>query len=177
MYLKIYLCTNGKTLTISDKGLKAGNIAEYNIGSTAWNTDVSRGDFPAGSNKCNVFCGEVLTQAGASPGEPNLINPGRSKLPWVSKKYGPPLAGQWADPNYSIDGWQVLKAGESPRRGDVASYSFNYSDASGHVAIVLKNGFTVGTSGSQNQIAKTAFGFDSSLSNGQSIVFRRYIGK
>jgi RHS repeat-associated protein len=167
----------GKTLLISDKGLRAGNLAEYYIGSTAWNTDVTRGDYAEGVNKCNVFCGEILKQAGISPGTPNIINPKRALLPWVGKKYGFPLAGQWADPYYHIPGWEVLRTNETPRRGDIAAYSFNYSDASGHVAIVLKSGYTVGTSGSQRQIAKTDFGFNPDRSNNLPIIFRRFTGK
>jgi RHS repeat-associated protein len=167
----------GHTLTISDVGLKIGNIAEYNLGSTAWNYDVRKGDFPAQSNKCNVFVSDVATKAGASPGNPNVTNPGWSKLPFINKKYGPPFASQWADPRYNIPGWTVLGTNETPRRGDVAAYKYSYSDASGHSAIVTGFGYTIGTSGSNNGISKTKFGFDPTLSHNVPIIFRRYKGK
>ena len=167
----------GQTLKVNDTRQRIANIAEYNIGSESWNLDVSRGDYPEGSNKCNVFVGEVTSAAEASPGKPNVINPRMSKLPFVDEKYGFPLAGQWADSSYSIDNWRTLGANEKLMRGDIASYSFNYSDASGHVAIVTsRKGFTVGTSGTNNRISRSDFGFNPERSNGNKIVFRRYIG-
>ena len=169
----------GHKLTINDTYLKIGNIAEYyaNIESTDWNYDIQKDDYPAGTNKCNIFCADVINAAGASLPSPNIINPIASKIPFINKKYGPPFAGQWANPNYDIPNWRVLNANEVPRRGDIAAYQYNYSDASGHMAIVIQNGYTVGTSSRYNKISRTKFGFDPLLNNGQQIIFRRYIGK
>lgn len=96
----------------------------------------------------------------------------KSKLPFVGKKEGYPTAAQWADPNYHIPGWRVLGSDECPQRGDVAAYSYNFSDASGHVAIVVDRGHTVGANA--EVVHKTQFGFNPQLSHNQKIVFRRY---
>jgi len=176
----------GKTLTISDTRQRIANTADYHIGKTDWNQDVARGDFPEGSNKCNVFCYEVTRQAGADPGTPNVINPTAQKyLSWfIDPIYGPPFAGQWADPNYQIPGWYVLGPGNIPQRGDVVSFGRpDWTTSTGHVAIVTGTskdphvyGLTTGTSSTVNKIAKTNFGFDPALSSTAPYVFRRYIG-
>jgi hypothetical protein len=105
--------------------------AQKQIGSTDWDTDVAKGNFPKGTNKCNLFVHEMLIGAGASPGLPNGH--------WYSWNHYPPAAGQWADPSYAIPGWRVLGPGESPQPGDVAAQPGYYTDATGHVVIVGPN--------------------------------------
>jgi hypothetical protein len=114
---------------------KIVEAAQKQIGSTDWDTEVEKGNFPKGTNKCNLFVHEILTDAGASPGLPN----GRPY--W---KHYPPAAGQWADPSYAIPGWRVLGPGESPQPGDVAAQPGNYTDATGHVVIVGPNNTFIG---------------------------------
>ena len=107
--------------------------ANAQIGSTAWDINVAKGNFPEKTNKCNLFVHEMLTDAGASPGTPNG---------W--RHPSPPSAGQWANPSYAIPGWRVLGPGESPQPGDVAAQPGNYSDATGHVVIVGPNNTFIG---------------------------------
>jgi hypothetical protein len=107
--------------------------ANAQIGSTAWHRGFAKGNFPAGTNKCNLFVHEMLTGAGASPGTPNG---------W--RHPSPPSAGQWADPSYKIPGWRVLGPDESPQPGDVVAQPRDYSDASGHVVIVGPNNTFIG---------------------------------
>jgi hypothetical protein len=121
-----------------------------NVGSGAWADDVANGNYPAGSNKCNLFVYDALTAAGASPGTPNG---------WINAY--PPTAGQWADPNYAIPGWKVLGDGETPEPGDVVAQRIRYSDASGHVMIVGPDNHFIGT------------GPDGTIEN---IPFRNYLG-
>jgi hypothetical protein len=109
--------------------------ANAQIGSTAWHIGFAKGDFPEGTNKCNLFVHEMLAGAGASPGLPNGH--------WYWKQY-PPSAGQWADPSYAIPGWRVLGPDEPPQPGDVAAQPGNYSDATGHVVIVGPNNTFIG---------------------------------
>jgi hypothetical protein len=149
---------------------KIAKNAENEIGSTAWNIDAEIDDFAAGSNKCNKFVYDMLATTKANSGTPNGLF-----------KDNPPTAGQWADPKYEIPGWKRVY---SPKRGDIVAYQYNYSDATGHVAIVVSNTraykFSVGTSGSQNAIAKTSFGFSNNtnyLPKGANYVYRRYVGK
>jgi len=117
-----------------------------------------------------------LVESGADPGTPNGNRLGRL---FGGDGTSPPTAGQWADPRYSIPGWKVVS---SPRPGDVAAYAHNYSDATGHVAIVGRmvrgTGYSIGTSGRFNMISRSSFGFHSShLPSGSNYVYRRYIGK
>jgi hypothetical protein len=104
---------------------KIVEAAQKQIGSTDWDTNIAKGNFPKGTNKCNLFVHEMLTGAGASPGTPNG---------W--RHPSPPSAGQWADPSYKIPGWRVLGPDESPQPGDVVAQPRDYRDASGHVMIV-----------------------------------------
>ncbi|MEM9687566.1 MAG: RHS repeat-associated core domain-containing protein, partial [Bacteroidota bacterium] len=141
--------------------------AEKYIGSKKWNYDVAKDNFPAGKNKCNLFCYDVLKEAGASPGLPN----GNRIKKFLFGGGYPPVAGQWANPDYKIPGWTVVS---NPQRGDVAAWAHNFSDATGHVAIVVENGFTIGTVHGEI-IGRTDWGFRPAQQG--KIVFRRYIGK
>jgi RHS repeat-associated protein len=143
-------------------------ITKY-LGSTDWNYEKEKGNFPENSNKCNKFVYDCTKEAGASPGLPNG-NP----LKKIFGNGSPPLAKQWADPNYSIPGWEVLKPGETPQPGDVAAQAINYSDATGHVAIVVAPGQTIGTSDREHKISKTDWGFRSDQQG--KVVFRRWVG-
>ena len=108
--------------------------AQSNVGSEKWSDDVANGNYPNPSNKCNLFVYDMTTAAGASPGLPNGMLHGY-----------PPLAEQWADPNYSIPGWTVLGPGRAPQAGDVVAQKIAYGDASGHVMIVGSNNTVIGT--------------------------------
>lgn len=114
-------------------------IAQTHVGSTAWADETTNGNFEPGSNKCNKFVYDVLTAAGASPGEPN-----HGELQWWNKY--PPTAAQWADPNYNIPGWDVLGSGDTPLPGDVVAQQIGYvGRATGHVMIVGADGTVIGT--------------------------------
>lgn len=71
-------------------------------------------------NKCNAFVGDALKNTGVEPRR------------WFGLG-GPISAGTWADPNANIPNFPVVNA---PEAGDVVAIAHNYSDASGHVAIV-----------------------------------------
>ena len=167
------LSTTGPFSITGTQRENTARIAESYIGSKDWNFDVAKDNFDVGTNKGNKFVYDVTTEAGASPELPNGNRIGQL---FGQTGSSPPTAEQWADPNYEIPGWEVLDEGEAPARGDVAAYRFNFSDATGHVAIVTDEGHTVGTSGANHSIARTEFGFDPTLSHDQPIVFRRYVG-
>jgi RHS repeat-associated protein len=80
-------------------------------------------------NKCNFFVDDVLQHTDVAPSR-NIFSM-------------PISAGTWADPNAKIPNFPVVT---SPRPGDIVAIAANYSDASGHVAIVGIPGVsTIGT--------------------------------
>lgn len=68
---------------------------------------------------------DVLRKAGASPGLPH--NHGTN----------PYAAADWANPFVNIPGWIVLTSKQGSMPGDVVAIRENYSDATGHVGIVI----------------------------------------
>lgn len=143
------------------------STAEKLVDSTAWADQVANGRYGAGTNKCNKFVADVLTKAGASPGMPNGF--------W--NKY-PPTAGQWADPDYVIPGWRIVK---NPQPGDVVAQKIPYSDASGHVMIVGRNGTVIGTGehghGPHGTIEHIPMPGALGPNPGGPMVFRRWVGQ
>ena len=159
------------------KGQEIADLAQSKVGSHDWDADKEKDNFPAGTNKCNKFVYDILKQAGASPGTPNG-NP-------IKKFFGgqgfPPTAQQWADANYVIPNWRVLQPGESPEPGDVIAEKINYSDATGHVGIVVGGGQTVSQwSDPIEVVGQNDYGFRSDnnpkpYGHAKDAVFRRYV--
>ncbi len=81
-------------------------IAHKYIGSKAWNVNEEKGNFGNPSNKCNKFVYDVLWESGADPGTPNGNTMGQI---FGEKGSSPPSAEQWADPDYTIPGWEVVE--------------------------------------------------------------------
>jgi hypothetical protein len=157
---------------------RISTTAQAKLNMHDWDYGKKKDDFAANSNKCNKFVYDVLKEAGASPGTPN-INLVKSIL---GIKGFPPTAGQWADPNYQIPGWVVLKPGETPQPGDVVAEKINYTDATGHVGIVVDNQQTVSQWSKPIEIVgQNNYGFradndPSPTGHRSNAVFRRYVG-
>ena len=115
---------------------KIASVALAYVGSQAWVDSVAKENYPANTNKCNLFVYDILTQAGATPGLPHGH--------WFWHRY-PPNAGDWANPTYDIEHWRVLRPGEKPEPGDVIAQDIAYSDATGHVMIMGQGDFVIGT--------------------------------
>jgi RHS repeat-associated protein len=81
------------------------SAALSNVGSTAWATNTTRGNFGAGKNKCNLFVYEMAESAGASG-------------PTVNGR--PATAGELADPGVVIPGCPVV---QNPQPGDIVAGS------------------------------------------------------
>ena len=161
---------DGKGEQQQSMGDKIANVAKSKVGSHDWDYDKEKDNFDKNTNKCNKFVYDVLKEAGASPGTPNT-----SLVKKILGMQGyPPVAQQWADPNYSIPNWRVLQPGESPQPGDVVAQKINYSDATGHVGIVVGNGQTVSQwSEPQEIVGQNDWGFRPEQ-QGQ-VVYRRYV--
>ena len=173
--------------------------AREKIGSEVYRTDREYGDFQEDSNKCNVFVADVLDEASVSPGDTRQTNltgyaiqviadgltatPGgvpNFVSPPPEREFVPPLAGDWADPDVELEGWEVIDPEETtPMPGDVAAEPVDYSDATGHVAIVVSEDTTVGTdSNFHGLIRETDWGFRTDgVRRGQieDVVFRRFV--
>ncbi|MEM0571856.1 RHS repeat-associated core domain-containing protein, partial [Salmonella enterica] len=97
---------------------------------------VSAYGFGDHTNKCNLFVSDVLKKADVKP-------PERDKK-WLFFGGGPITAGTWADTTKDIPGFEIVN---QPRPGDVVAISYDYSDATGHVAIVSDSNETIGAGG------------------------------
>ena len=157
-------------------GQRIASVAKSKVGSHDWDYGKPKDNFAQNTNKCNKFVYDVLKEAGANPGTPNT-NLVRNLL---GMQGYPPTAQQWADPNFKIPNWIVLKPGESPQPGDVIAERINYSDATGHVGIVVDNQQTVSQWSSPEEIVgQNDYGFRADNDPNQhghasNAVFRRY---
>lgn len=130
--------------------------------------DTRNGRYGPGKNKCNVFIDDILDASGVYTSDPNGMGSG-----WGLG--APVTAGQWADPNYTVPGWQVV---EFPQAGDIVAVKGNFSDASGHVAIMVSPTQSIGAS--QYEVHINDFGYSKSwLSHypgNNGYIYRRYVG-
>lgn len=118
-------------LTIAEKAVEA-------VGSTDWAQSVAKDNYPAGSNKCNLFVYDVLKSVEA---DPPLAN-GGVLYNWFgagAPRY-PVLAGQWADPGFRVEGWDIVEG--SPAIGDLVAVQRRGESYAGHVAVFV--GFEFG---------------------------------
>jgi len=86
-------------------------------------------DYPAGSNKCNLFVHDTLFSAGITP--PTWVRPSLSNMKF---EVLPLLAEDWADTSRSIREFDIVDA---PKPGDVIAASADFNDATGHVGVVV----------------------------------------
>ena len=139
--------------------------AENQIGSSDWSYEGSRKRFGPKTNKCNLFVFEVIAAVGAKATTRSTSDD------WYKRLFDRPLlVREWADPNRNMSDWSIVS---EPARGDVVAERRNYSDATGHVGIVVETGnFGASVSADDDYIVRSAFGFRST----ESPVFRRFTG-
>jgi hypothetical protein len=99
-----------------------------------------------GANKCNLFVHDVLTTAGLQA-PLSLGTRARYYLNMANKASYPASAGDWAFPHPTITCWKPVPPFASvfgnmlppdvSIPGDVIAEAINYSDASGHVGIIV----------------------------------------
>jgi RHS repeat-associated protein len=109
-----------------------------------------------GKNKCNAFVDDVLKNTGIAPRR------------WGG--FGGPIsAGTWANPETDIPHFPVVN---DPQPGDIMAIAFPYTDASGHVAVVLDPGIlSIGAGGHGSHV--TGWPWDKNLAPQGTPVFRR----
>jgi hypothetical protein len=147
---------------MSPLATKIVSVATGKVGSNDWAYDREKDNFGKNTNKCNKFnkfVYDVMVEAGVQP---------PPSIPRYLIFSRPPTAGEWATPSTTIDGWVVV---ETPAPGDVVAEAHNYSDATGHVGIVVGDKLTASASALVNgQIVQNDWGFRSD----NKPTFRRY---
>lgn len=145
---------------------KIADVARTHVGKEDWAYERRRGFFGPGKNKCNLFVAETLREAGAYV--PNI----EGRL----HQY-PPSAKDWADPKVVIKGWSApFHKGWRP--GDVVAIPHEYSDATGHVGIVVAGDKSVSAAALPpvpGTIVENDWGFRDPKEWGTPW-FRRYVG-
>ncbi|WP_262708501.1 RHS repeat-associated core domain-containing protein [Chryseobacterium taihuense] len=133
-----------------------------------WAYDVKRGRFAAGTNKCNLFVDEVLEETG-------IYTPNDNGILGIIGFGTPVTAGQWADPNFIVPGWEIVT---SPQAGDIVAISANFSDATGHVGIMISNKESIYAE--HSRIKMSDFGYSQrhfkNYPGNNGYVYRRYMG-
>lgn len=88
----------------------------------------------------------------------------------------PPTAGTFGNPNANIPGWEIVS---SPQPGNIVAQQRAYSDASGHVGIIVDtdlNVISARTGGLSKDPLSSVFPSNHSAASGP-IVYRRYVGQ
>jgi hypothetical protein len=125
-------------------------VARSKVNRLDWLYATPKDNFAANTHKCNQFVYDVMVEAGVIP------------LPVVPKRIfstRPPTAGEWASLFQKIDGWAVVT---DPQPGDVVAEAANYSDATGHVGIVVGDKLTASASAKEGgRVVENDWGFRS----------------
>lgn len=147
--------------------------AMNNINNTDYNFYEKIDNFDNKTFKCNKFVYDMLNKSGINAPHANVFHEFAS----IVMDSRPLSAGDWGNPNKYIPGWIIVK---QPQAGDIVAVSANFSRTSGHVAIMITDRLSIGTSDTQGKVAVTNFGHSSySLSgypNNNGYVYRRYVG-
>ncbi len=136
--------TANRPLAKSVQQLIAQTALSY-VGSTNWLDTV-------GNNQCNIFVKAVLQQAGLtppmSPVNPSWQHRAAYLLRLVDTPGYPAQAKDWATPSTELKCWRAVTVTQAPVGpqplppdisvpGDVIAQAINYSDATGHVGIIV----------------------------------------
>lgn len=169
--------SSSKTYSPENQQIRAriASAAKSHLGSTFWDYEVKRKNFPANSHKCNLFVAEVVSSAAQFPY--HQVN--GQATPW------PLLAGEWGDASLKIEGWEVIPEKDA-RPGDVAAYAYPFADATSHVVIVSSDVIldpttrklkynTIGTVPGQSKIQELTNQEVLDPHNLKSMVVRRYV--
>lgn len=149
------------TITLCDLPKKIVDIALKYRRSTNWAYSAAKASqphpnlnetitIPENRNKCSLFVYDVLTEAGLSV---PWIERGKSTYIPGFKKLYPPLADDWANTG-KLKNWA---ADTAPLPGDIGAYVVNWSDATGHVGIVVAPGVTVSAGHDEVEVNDVGF--------------------
>lgn len=121
------------TATLDVQRLRIARDALEQRNATDWAYAAPKGNYGEGTNKCNLFVHDTLKLSNVAP---PLANGGSLYNTFgIGEPKYPVLAGQWADPNYGIPGWNVVTS--DPKPGDVIATSAPGPAWTGHVGIFV----------------------------------------
>jgi hypothetical protein len=139
-----------------DVRAKIAQVALSKLGSQNWLDQ-------QGHNQCNIFVHDVLKESGTTPPESDLTSwKHRSAyyLGLVDSANYPAQAGDWANPTKVLGCWKTLVVPAQPLPpplppdislpGDVIAEAIQYSDATGHVGIIVGSRQTVSADSAVN---------------------------
>ncbi len=149
------------------------------VGSKAYLQDKAKGDYLAGSNKCNEFVADTVEKSGRP--RPQVPKSGILGLLGFKRD---PTSHEWADPKVKIPGWSGTKPLGQAHPGDVIAQEHNSLGPYGHVGIVVGPSSTVSVNSATNPkgiVTSNDWGFRGTGSNGETStdpapVVRSYIG-
>ena len=175
----INITTGAAPMPVETRRQLIANLAKSHIESRKWTTrrqrEIAGLRVIHGVSKCNIFVYEIIREAGAAIERIHEGGRWHNRLGYGLK---PPVAAEWANPNFKINGWDVLPDDETPMPGDVAALAGSPARrATGHVAIVTGNRLTTGTNSNTFPIGiieQNDWGFRAAQEG--RIVFRRWMG-
>jgi hypothetical protein len=115
---------------------------------------VAKGDFDAGTNKCNLFVSDMVKSSGAEP-------PQRYKFGIIPR--GPVTAGELGDASKTL--LSIVSAGDA-KIGDVVGFKKDFSDATDHTVIfagdvgIIKDGTQYGPTAADSSPGTIGAGSD-----------------
>lgn len=134
----------------SQARVQIGATALGYVGSQNWLDDPDPSNLAP--NHCNIFVHDVIKQVGLTPPDSDLSSKRRRMaylVGLVDSPYYPARAGDWANSAKILKGWKTVlvpvgaPAGSFPSDlslpGDIIAEAIQYSDASGHVGIIVNN--------------------------------------
>jgi RHS repeat-associated protein len=115
-------------------------VANSQVGSTAYLVSRANGDYGPGTDKCNKLVADTIEKSGAPRPQVNYTGWKR----WLSVLFGitrDPTAHEWADPGVKISGWSSPLPLSRAQPGAVIAQE--HGSTWGHVGIVVGPGQTV----------------------------------
>lgn len=156
---------------------RIAKVAGSQKGSTIYEYDKSKDNYPSRTNKCNEAVADWIQEAGIA--RPQVKKSGI--LGWLGKTRDP-TAKEWATKD--IPGWSKPDSVANARIGDVIAVG-HHDDNEGHVGIVLAPGFATASVNALTTpagvVTVNTWGFRSPGGNeehkGDVVVVRHYMGE
>ena len=154
--------SSSKTAVNKPSQESIASVAGNKVNSTQYLEANSKGNYKAGSNKCNELVADTVQESGRP--RPQVARSGVLGLLGFKRD---PTAHEWADPSVKIPGWSGTKPLSEAQAGDVIAQAHGNF---GHVGIVVAPGSTVSVNSTTNPagiVTQNSWGFRGSGQNGE----------